>query len=93
MCDKRNYCNLREGCVNMAIMAKPRNLAFRVDKNKKDIFLHQSVNKNNAKRMKKSAKQIENQLKESIDYKRLNTYKNDVKCVVNIILNADKNKK
>lgn len=37
--------------------------------------------------------QIENQLKESIDYKRLNTYKNDVKCVVNIILNADKNKK
>ena len=37
--------------------------------------------------------QIENQLKESIDYKRLNTYKNDVKRVVNIILNADKNKK
>ena len=65
MCGKRNYCKSKRGCINMAIMTKPNNLAFRVDEKKKDIFLRQSVSKSCIKQMKKSANQIEKQLKRS----------------------------
>lgn len=53
----------REEKNNVAIMTKPNNLAFRVDEKNKDIFLHQSVSKSRIKQMKKSANQIEKQLK------------------------------
>lgn len=65
MCGNRNYSDKKKGCINMAIMTKPINVAFRVDEKKKDIFLHQSANKRSKEKMKKSAKQIENQIKRS----------------------------
>lgn len=65
MYSRREYCKIKKGCINMAIMTKPNKLAFRVDEKKKDMFLRQSVSKSQEKQMRKSAKQIENQLKRS----------------------------
>ena len=65
MCNKDTNRVKKKGCINMAIMTKPNNLAFRVDEKKTNVFLHLSVSKSHEKQMKKSANQIAKQIKRS----------------------------